>query len=162
MRRLNNHLSITAKSYLHTPRYQRRGSYCGAATRAEPGNAVVEFVGIMVVIISPALILLICLSTILGAQFGVEAAARDVARDIVRAERVDREAQVALATEIWEQRGYDEPLEVAITCSTVPCLTPGNEVSVSVSALIELPVIGVSVLVDATQSMPVDLFRQRR
>ncbi|QRV01683.1 hypothetical protein JTE88_06180 [Arcanobacterium phocisimile] len=141
----------------------RRLNNAGVETRSavtETGNAVVEFVGIMVVIIAPALLLLVSLGTVLGAQFGVQAAARDAAREVVRADVSDTQAYAAdIARQIWSERGHTEPLDVGVSCTLMPCSMPGNDVSVMVSTLIQLPVSGITVPVSATHTMPVDRFR---
>ncbi len=128
--------------------------------KRESGNAIVEFVGIIIVIIGPALILLMGLGAVLGAQFGVEAAARDSVRELVRCSGNDCQEQAELqARAIWESRGHKENIDVVVSCSAFPCHSPGTTISITVGTRIEIPSMGYEVPVSASYSMTVDSFR---
>ncbi|MDP9805764.1 hypothetical protein J2S70_000346 [Trueperella bonasi] len=128
--------------------------------QAEPGNAVVEFIGVMTVIIIPALILLIGLSTTTRAQLALDDAARQSVRAYVRADSgVQAQAQARTAADLaWDTRGFVEPLAFGVSCTASPCLSPGASVEVTVSADVGVPIIG-SISISASQSMLVDQYR---
>ncbi|QJC22161.1 hypothetical protein HC352_06325 [Arcanobacterium buesumense] len=138
----------------HLKRAKGRTAVC------EPGNAIVEFVGIMVVIIGPALILLMSLSAVLEAQFSVQAATREAVREVVRAPEVDvlHKAQ-EIALDVWSDRGHSERLTVSVMCEPSGCQTPGASIEVTVSTQIVLPATGILVPVSAAYTMDSDIFR---
>lgn len=126
----------------------------------EAGNAVVEFIGVMVVIIIPALVLLIGLATTTRAQLALDDAARQSVRAFIREDSGAAAHARAHATALtaWDSRGFSEPLGVGFSCAASPCLSPGASVSVDVSASVSVPIIG-SVTMSAHQSMVVDQYR---
>ncbi len=131
--------------------------------RVEAGNAVVEFIGVMVVIVIPALVLLIGLATTTRAQLALDDAARQSVRAFIR-EDSGASAHVraqSVADTAWADRGFTEPLGVGVRCTANPCLTPGASVAVDVSASVSVPVIG-SVSMSASQRMMVDQYRVMR
>lgn len=133
------------------------------STETEPGNAVVEFVGVMVVIIIPALALLIGLATTTRAQLALDDAARQSVRAFIRADSgtsAYSSAEAAAAT-AWADRGFTEPLGVDVQCAANPCLTPGQMVTVDVSAVVSVPILG-TLTMSSDQSMMVDQYRAAR
>lgn len=134
-----------------------------ALPQPQDGNAIVEFIGVMVVIIVPALVLLTGLATVTMAQLALEDAARQSARAFVRANsgEAGKAHAIDVARSAWAQRGFSEPLEVDLSCSARPCLTPGQTVTATVSATVNVPVVGPLAVV-GHQSMTVDQFRVSR
>lgn len=133
-------------------------------SESEPGNAIIEFIGVMTVIIVPALVLLSILATIVSAQFALQSAARESARVFVRANAV-AEAKTsadAAAETAWTDRGFTEPLTVSYACSTPGCLIPNATVTANVSSQVTLPLIGRQITVQDSQPMTVDAFRSAR
>lgn len=129
--------------------------------KKEPGNALIEFVGIIVIIVGPALILIMSLSTILSARFSAEAAARDAVREAVRTSSLSIPTETErIAHEVWTMRKRTEPLTVDTLCTHEPCLTPGGQITVSVSAPVTLPAIGIVTHVEAHHTMTVDQYRE--
>ncbi|MFY9262055.1 MAG: hypothetical protein GX483_06525 [Actinomycetaceae bacterium] len=128
---------------------------------SEPGNAVVEFVGIMAVIIVPALVLISALGTLAAAQFALNAAARDAVREAVRApdETAIYQHAQETAEEVWSNREFTEPLITAVSCQGAPCLTPGADITITVSATVPIPLIDRHYTLSASQTMKVDAFR---
>ncbi|KTF03808.1 MULTISPECIES: hypothetical protein [Trueperella] len=128
--------------------------------RGEDGNAIVEFVGVMVVIVVPALALLTGLATTTTVQLALEDAARQSARAYVRAESVysgearGREA----ASKAWTDRGMDEQLDLNFACSASPCLSPGATVTARASATVTVPIVG-AITLTGEQAMVVDQYR---
>ncbi|MEW6957390.1 hypothetical protein [Trueperella pyogenes] len=129
----------------------------------EDGNAIVEFVGVMVVIIIPALVLLTGLATTTMAQLALNDAARQSARAYVRAQSASAaySAGGSLAHQAWANRGFTEPIRLDFSCSARPCLTPGESATARVSATITVPVIGALTL-HGEQTMVVDQYRVAR
>ncbi len=134
-------------------------SKCG-----EKGNAVVEFIGIMAVIIVPVLVLISVLATILSAQFALQAAVRNSVREFIRSESTS-EAHVrglAAGQQAWADRGIDEPLALDFSCTASPCLSPGSFVEVNAQATVTIPILDRQVTLSDSQSMRVDEFRRVR
>lgn len=128
---------------------RERRAHGSAPQGTEPANATVEFVGIIAVLIVPALILLAVLSMIASAQFAVQSGARNAARDFVRAASLIEARAIAQerSQAAWSARGLDGSPSVRIDCSQPVCLSPGADVTVTVSGSVELPVLGTRVSV---------------
>ncbi len=130
----------------------------------ESGNVVVEFVGVMIILVVPALLSLLAVSSLLMGQAAITAAARDGARAFVRAESVAQGRQHAthVATEAFEQRGVDADVTLDFACSAIPCLTPGASVTTTVRANVVLTSVGLTVTLDESLQLPVDELREER
>ena len=142
----------------------------------DDGSAVVEFVFLAIVLMIPVVYLVLTLARVQEAAFAAEAVSRDVSRaavvggvDALRAgasnadaESAARErADAALATTLADFHLERDAADVHLACTADPCLTPGSDVTVSVSIEVSLPVIGAlvsraRVSVDSTGSSPVD------
>lgn len=131
---------------------------------SEGGNATVEFVGILVVIVLPALLLIASLATIVSAQFAVQAAARDGARELVRAQSFSAGYTMAqeTASAVWAARGLEGRPTMSIECDSNPCLSPDGTVTVTISGTVQLPLTGIAVEVSDTQRMAAGEFRTVR
>lgn len=134
------------------------------ARNNENGNVTVEFVGILVVIVLPALILLSSLAVIFNAQFAVQAAARDAARELVRSEsfHIGHAQAVNSARATFNSRGVSSEPKISIRCDRVPCLSPNGNVTVDVTAAVELPLMGMAISVSDSQTMAAGDFRVTR
>ena len=132
---------------------------------------MVEFVTIGVLLLVPVVYLVLTLGRVQAASFAAEGAAREAARLVVSAAtEADGQAR-AVAVTGWALRdqGFaDDPARaVSVTCSAVPCLTPGADVQVTVRVDVPLPgvPVGVSAVlptvvpVSATHVQVVDEFR---
>ncbi|MFT3945092.1 MAG: hypothetical protein QM705_14890 [Ancrocorticia sp.] len=130
----------------------------------ESGNVIVEFVGVMIVLVVPALLALLAASSLLLGQAAVTAAVRDGARAFVRAESAmqGRHHATQIATEAFEQRGVDADVTVDFACSAIPCLTPGASVTTTVRAHVLLTSVGMTVTLDESLQLPVDELREER
>ncbi|RTE50723.1 hypothetical protein [Actinobaculum sp. 352] len=157
MRQLSKEWSISTTN--------RRGSGCLARvkTDAERGNAIVELTAVLMVFALTAAVAIVTTSDLLAHRSAVVAAARDASRAFVRAESVElgRDRATELAAQSLRERGLPPP-QVVISCSAVPCLTPGAEVTVTVHAEVPLPVFGNRVEITAASTMPVDELRRQR
>lgn len=121
--------------------------------RDDSGGALVEFLGVTVVILVPVIYVVIAAAQIQAATFAVEGASREAARGAVvagldvldsggnmadaRAAGAERaQAGVQLALEDFAVNGKPT---VAFECGTDPCFTAGSSVSAHVSVDVPLP-----------------------
>jgi hypothetical protein len=151
------------------------GRASGPGCGREEGNAVVEFLGVALLLLLPLMYLALTLGRLQGATFAVEGAAKESARAFVTADSVaEGEARALVAVSLaLEDQGFDDVLPadvLSISCSGVHCLEPGGEVVVVVRYEVPLPFVppGVrswvplSVPVEAVHVSPVDRYRQAR
>lgn len=136
----------------------------GQKARCERGNAVVESVGVMAILLVPALLATISLSDVIAARSGALAAAREAARAYVRAEsgaEADRRMR-AVADLVLADRGLESAGAAELSCSATPCLSPGASVTVTVGVQAELPILGRKLAIRQDATMPVDELRAGR
>lgn len=138
------------------------------------GNAVVEFLGVALVLLVPTVYLVLVLGRIQAGTFAVEGAAREAARVYVAAPDAPTGAARAVTAVgvALDDQGFDDPAADALTmaCSATPCLTPGAQVQATVTVRVPLPfvpsfvrdVVPLEVPVSAQRSAPVDAFRVGR
>jgi Na+-transporting methylmalonyl-CoA/oxaloacetate decarboxylase gamma subunit len=119
------------------------------ATRAwrdgEAGNAIVEYVGVAVVLLVPLVYLVVTIGRIQAASFAAESAAAEAGRIVAQAES---EAAAALAVELaFADQGFDVDgaSALSVACEAAPCHTPGARIDVDVAARVPLPLLPVSV-----------------
>jgi hypothetical protein len=138
----------------------------------DAGNAVVEFLGVTLLLLVPIVYLIVVLGRLQAATFAVEGAAREAGRAFTTAAGPDDGARraveavrLALADQQFgEIRAADA---LALECSADPCLAPGSSVLVRVSIDVDLPgvpafvrsVVPLRVPVRAVHVAPVDRFR---
>lgn len=116
-------------------RLRRSGS---ALFRDEEGEATVEFIGLMLVLVVPLLYLVLTLAQVQAGLFAAEGGAREAAR-VLADDPGDQEtalAQVALA---FADFGVPSEPVTLIGCRT--CAGPARDVSVTVSTSIPLPLL---------------------
>ncbi|MDN4479899.1 pilus assembly protein [Demequina muriae] len=151
-----------------------------ARRRDDAGAAMVEFLGVTVLVLVPVVYLVIAAAQFQAAAFAVEGASRSAARGAVvagldalesggtaadaREAAVARaQAAVALALEDFSVRG--EP-SVTLECDSSPCFEPGSTVTAEVVVAVPLAgvpgpvveVVPVAVDVSATGRSPVEGF----
>lgn len=111
----------------------------------EGGNAVVEFIGVTLVLLVPLVYLVLTLGQIQAAAFAAEAAARESGRVLSQAEDLTTAAgQAQTAVELaFEDHGIavDAAKALDFTCSENPCLSAGGQIHVEVSAAVRLPLV---------------------
>lgn len=141
-----------------------RGGPRPAISWREEGNVVVEFVGVLVVLVVPALLALLAVSSLLMAQAAVTAAVRDAGRAFVRAESVSQGRQQAegFAHEAFEQRGVEAIVTLDFRCVVPACLSPGSRVTTTVRADVDLAPLGTSITLEESMTFPVDELREER
>jgi hypothetical protein len=142
--------------------------------RAEPedGTAVVEFLGVAVVLLVPVVYLVLVLAQLQAALFAVEGAAREASRVLVTApDDVVAGRTLAAVGLAFSDQGLDPSAAagaVQVTCE-VDCRAPGTTITVEVSTTVPLPLVPgflrasvpAEIPVAATVTAPVDDFRAR-
>lgn len=105
----------------------------------EDGNAIVEFIMMMVVLVIPALYIVVTLASVQAAAFASESASREAARllsaDPQRTEFASQQAHVTFA-----EFGLPAPESVTTRCDP-SCSTSGALLTVTVSTTVPLPLI---------------------
>ena len=139
--------------------------------RADSGTALIEFIWLGLLLLVPLVYIMVAVSQVQGAAYGVSTASRAAGRAFVLApdvgaarERAEQAALIALADQGIEARTAD----IAIEC--VPsCLVPGSTVKIVVTVRQRLPLapdaLGAgapSVTVDSTHVEPYGTFREAR
>jgi TadE-like protein. len=130
----------------------------------ERGNAVIEFVAVIALLLLPAIIAATALSTLFSAKNAAASAARNAARVYVRSESspTGRTRATAIARLAFADRGIAAEPRISFQCTRNPCLSPGGYVDVTMSADIALPLIDIPVTVAETRRFPVDVLRRAR
>lgn len=146
----------------------------GARPDRESGSAVVEFLGVALLLLVPLLYLVAVLGRVQSASYAVEAAARAAGRAVVVAEQEAtgvRQAIAAVQVALADQGVSADPAgALRLGCSRQPCLSPGGTVTVTVR--VEVPLPGMPSLLDgwvparipveAVQVLPVDAYAELR
>lgn len=143
----------------------------GSDEGTDRGSAIVEFLGVALVLLVPVVYLVLVLARMQSAAFAVDGAAREAARAFVTAQDAAAAPNLA-ATAIalaFDDQGLDPlaaPDAVTIVCSADPCLDPGAVVTATVELDVTLPgiprwldgVVPLAVPVSATATATVDTF----
>ncbi|MFS0703296.1 pilus assembly protein [Cellulomonas sp. 179-A 9B4 NHS] len=141
----------------------------GAA--ADRGSALVEFLGIALVLLVPVIYLVLVLGRLQAATFAVEGAAREAARVYVAAPDAATgrtRAVTAVGVALRDQAFDDDPSgALVVGCSADSCLQPGAEVTATVQVRVPLPfvpsfvrdVVPLEVPVRAERTAAVDAYR---
>jgi hypothetical protein len=109
----------------------------------EAGNAVVEFLGLALLMLVPLVYLIVALAQVQAGVFAAEGAAREAGRLVVRAEDLPTGVERARSAVVlaFGDHGIDvAPAEaLGLRCEADPCLTPGARIVVVVRAGVPLP-----------------------
>jgi Flp pilus assembly pilin Flp len=112
--------------------------------RDEEGAAMVEFIVLAVTLAVPLCYLVLAVFDVQRSAFGASAATREAARVFVRASSTaegEQQANAAAAITLADHGIELQPGELAISCSTTPCLTPGGTVSFSYRTTVKVPLL---------------------
>lgn len=127
--------------------------------RPDAGSAVVEFLGLALLLLVPLVYLILTLARVEAAVFAAEGAAREAGRLVVSAaddeeaaSRAARAVELAFADQGIDVRGADA---LTLTCDDAPCVTPGGRVVVEVRAVVPLPGVPQFVLGAVPAQVPV-------
>ena len=103
---------------------------------SERGDASVEFLGLLVVLVIPVLYIVLAIGQVSAGAMAVDAGAREAARILAQdsGRRADAERAVAL---IVEDFGVDAPASVSSSCAA--CASSEGAIEVSVSVRVPLP-----------------------
>jgi len=118
-----------------------------AAARSEDdGNAIVEFLGITLILLVPTVYLVLTLGRIQAGTFAAESAAAQAARAIVVAGDFEEGLTAAVASTrvALDDQGFpevDAEGALAVSCSSSPCRAPGSTVATTVTVEVPLPLI---------------------
>lgn len=148
---------------------RRRLATVRAEAPSDAGNAIVEFLGVALVLLVPVVYLVLVLGRVQAASFAVDGAAREAARAVVTAPDAESAAQRAAAavTLALSDQGFeDDPAEVLRVSCTDACLDPGTTVTVEVTLDVTLPgvpgwlqgAVPLSIPVTATATSGVDAY----
>lgn len=130
----------------------------------EKGNASIEFLGFLLILVIPSIIGISVLGAVLSAKETGVSAAREGARVFVRAQNHE-EAYRSMEETVERTLAYkdlttERPSE--ISCTASPCFTPGGSVSVTVYVHVDVPYMDGGLTVQARETMPVDELRASR
>lgn len=111
---------------------------------ADDGSAVVEFLGVALVLLVPVVYLVLVLAALQGAAFAVDGAAREAVRAVTAATPEQDAAQRAVAAVgiALADQGLDPALApdaVVLTCEEAGCTAPGATVTATVEVQVPLP-----------------------
>jgi Flp pilus assembly protein TadG len=151
-----------------------------AFAQADHGAAVVEFIGISLVLLVPLTYLIVTLGRVQAGAFAAESAARDAARAAAVTGVAQREQgqSAGVAVEVAVARGsgaagvvvddfgFDPHGDATVdfSCSSSPCFEPGGTVGADVTIVVALPgipgfvsaVMPLEVPVSASARSPID------
>jgi len=115
-----------------------------AAARDDDGSASLEFITVGVLLLVPTVYLVLALSALESASFGIESAARQATRVFVQSESegaAESAARTAIQVTLADYGLDAKNAEVAITCRPKPadCLTRRGYVTVTITTTVPLP-----------------------
>ena len=138
---------------------------------SDGGSAVIEFLGITLILLVPTVYLVLVLGRIQAGTFAAESAAAQAARAVVVGGDYSSGVTAAVASVrvALEDQGFDgADAEDALTvsCQSTPCLEPGSTVATQVHVDVSLPfvpsfvrdVVPLSVRVSAAHVAAVDQY----
>lgn len=137
----------------------------------DDGSSVIEFLGLSLILLVPLVYLVLTLGRLEAATFATEGAAREAARTYVGSDSAEEGAARAVAAvgiALRDQGFHDDPARaLTLTCSALPCLAPGSDVSARIEVRVPLPfvpsfvrdVIPLEVPVSVERVAPVDTYR---
>jgi hypothetical protein len=128
--------------------------------RADNGSASLEFITVGMLLLVPIVYLVLALSALEKASFGVEGAARQATRVFVQSGsggEAESAAQTAIAVTLADYGLDADDAHVQISCRPNPsdCLTRRGFVTVSISATVPLPLIPPVLTLNLPAGIPV-------
>lgn len=137
----------------------------------EGGTAVIEFVWLAVLLLVPLIYLVLCLARLQAGSYAVTQAARESARAFVTAkdDPSARARSQAAADIAFADQGFTGGGSLSVTCSSSPCLSPGESVTTQAAVSVPLPLVPaflgdsvpLQIPVSATQVAPVPQYEVR-
>jgi hypothetical protein len=111
------------------------------AARGDTGSATVEFVLVGLLLVVPLAYVVLGALSVQRHAYAVVEAARSAARAYVTAPTAavgSADARRAVALALRDQGVPDAGVELSVTCSRTPCLSPGGTVRVRVATTVSL------------------------
>ena len=127
----------------------KRGS-CTRLFRDESGMALVEFIGVAIVLMIPLIYLASMVSVVARGTMAADASARAAARMFVISATdasAKKKAKAVVARVIADHELTGASSSMSLSCASSPCLTLGSSVTVTVvvkQALTSLPTLGIA------------------
>lgn len=112
--------------------------------RHDSGSATVEFIGLSIILLIPAIYLLVTISQLQAAGYAAVAASDQAAKTIAYTANDNHAESRAIDTVHLTAENYQlDPAttQTNIQCSNTPCTTPGTRITVNVSIDVPLPLI---------------------
>lgn len=139
----------------------------------ERGSAMVEFLGVALILLIPLVYLVVTLGRVQAGAFAAEGAAREAVRAMVTAESSSAgaaRAETAVGIALTDQGFGREAGVLSLECSATPCLTPDGSVGAVVRVEVPLPLlpeavrgwVPLSIPVEAARTGTVDRYAQAR
>lgn len=150
----------------------RRFAAVRHSDQTESGNAIVEFLGVALLLLVPLIYLIFVLARVQAATYAVQGAAQDVGRAYVLSASTEEGAKrgsAAVGLALHDQ-GFDAAEgQLDLSCGQTDCLAPGGTITASVTILVSLPgvpammqnYVPVLIPVSATHVTVVDQLRGR-
>lgn len=144
-----------------------------ASGGSERGSAMVEFLGVALILLIPLVYLVVLLGRVQAGAFATEGAAREAVRAMVTAESSSvgaARAEAAVGIALTDQGFARGAGVLTVECSASPCLTPDGAVGATVRVEVPLPLlpdavrgwVPLAVPVEATRTGTVDRYTQVR
>ncbi|MGC5629453.1 pilus assembly protein [Georgenia sp. Z1344] len=115
----------------------------------EAGSAIVEYLGVALLLLLPLIYLVVAISRIQAASYAAEGAAREAGRIVAQADdEASAAGPAAFAVELaFADQGFDVDGagSLVITCEADPCHTPGARIDVEVTTVVALPLLPTSI-----------------
>ncbi|MFC5501103.1 hypothetical protein ACFPJ4_02490 [Lysinimonas soli] len=131
-----------------------------AASHSERGSASLEFITVGVLLLVPTVYLVLTLSALENAAFGVEGAARQASRVYVQSadgDDAEASARAAIAVTLADYGLDADHATVEVSCRPDPadCLTRRGFVTIAVSATVPLPLVPPVLTLNLPAGIPV-------
>ena len=141
-------------------RYLHRIRRIIVAVRSERGSASLEFITVGVLLLVPTVYLVVTLSALENAAFGVEGAARQATRVFVQSPAegdAEAAARTAIAVTLADYGLDAGGATVTVSCRPDPadCLTRQGFVTIDVSATVPLPLVPPALSLNLPAGIPV-------
>lgn len=119
------------------------GAGAGPDPRPDAGNALVEFLGVALVLLVPLVYLVLVLGRMQAAAFAVDGAAREAVRAVLAAPTAHADpavaARAAVAIALADQ-GFAQDDALTLACDPA-CDRPGAQVAARVDLAVDLPLV---------------------
>lgn len=128
----------------------------------EQGSAMVEFLGVALILLIPLVYLVVTLGRVQAGAFAAEGAATSAVRALVTAESAaagTSRADAAVRLALTDQGFAPGEGRLTLECSQSPCLTPGGSVAAVVRVEVPLPLLPEAVRGWVPLAVPVEAAR---